>query len=175
MESKIKLLKVLDIMSETDKEHPITASSICSRLKEEGISAERKSICRDINTLIKHGYKITLCHDNKLGYYMNSEKPKKASSVPSHTISVVLEYDKEKNSEVEKIFGKKLKTVDEEGFFSEFRVDSASLFSKLLEAGELVQLIEPKDLRERFISLAENAVAFYNKPKGDKKIEVWLL
>ena len=80
MQPKLKLLKVLDILRDTDKSHPITAVGICKKLEEMGISAERKSVCRDIKTLTEYGYKITLCHDNKLGYYLEGEKEKKCSN-----------------------------------------------------------------------------------------------
>ena len=52
MQPKLKLLRILDILKETDATNPITAPAICSRLDEMGIKAERKSVCRDINTLI---------------------------------------------------------------------------------------------------------------------------
>lgn len=67
--NKLKLLYVLDIIKETDELHPITATQICKKLKLYGIEAERKSICRDINTLIEYGYDINLMADNKLGYF----------------------------------------------------------------------------------------------------------
>lgn len=175
MESKIKLLKVLDILSTTDEKSPVTASAICEILKEQGIDAERKSICRDINTLIKYGYKITLCHDNKLGYYMEGAKAKKVSAPARPTTVVTLEYDKENEAVVEKIFGKKVKLIDEDAVTAEFRVEADTLFSRLIEAGEIAQIISPEDTRREFIKKAEHTIAYYNKPKRDKKIEVWLL
>ena len=175
MESKIKILKVLDILSSTDEKSPVTASKICELLKAEGIDAERKSVCRDINTLIKYGYKITLCHDNKLGYYMEGTKAKKTAASPRPTTVVTLEYDKDNEAKVEKIFGKKIKVVDEEAVSSEFRVESDTLFTRLIEAGEIAQIISPEEARREFIEKSERAIAYYNKPKRDKKIEVWLL
>lgn len=175
MESKIKILKVLDILSATDEKNPVTASKICELLKAEGVDAERKSVCRDINTLIKYGYKITLCHDNKLGYYMEGTKAKKVSSPARPTTVVTLEYGKENEAEVEKIFGKKTKVLDEETVTAEFRVESDTLFTRLIEAGEIAQIIAPEELRREFIEKAERTIAYYNKPKRDKKIEVWLL
>ena len=145
-------------------------------LKEEGVDAERKSVCRDINTLIKYGYKIVLCHDNKLGYYMEGGKAKKAVNAPARpTVTVTLEYSKENEAEVEKIFGKKTNVIDEEAKSAEFRVESDTLISRLIEGGEIAQIIAPEDVRREFIAKAEKTIAFYNKPKSDKKIEVWLL
>ena len=178
MESKIKLLRVLDILSATSESSPITATKICEKLHEEGISAERKSVCRDINTLIKYGYKITLCQDNKLGYYMSGAKAKKDSPAVSEKkpcVKITLEYKKEDEGKVEKIFGKKGATVDEENYKAEYSVVSDEVYSKLLSAAGLVQIVSPEKTREEFMRLLDTALTDYNKPKSDKKIEVWLL
>jgi len=175
MESKVKLLKVLDILSGTDAAHPVTATRICEILKSEGADAERKSVCRDINTLIKYGYKITLCQDNKLGYYMEGAKAKKPSADTRPTVKVVLEYKKEDEAEVEKVFGKKARVVDEENYKAEYSVVSSELFSKLLLTAGKAQIVEPSASREEFMRLLDTALTDYNKPKSDKKIEVWLL
>lgn len=75
----MKLLRVLDIMKETDEYHPITGNEICRKLETYGIKAERKSVCRDINALMEYynnesdyGYEIVLSDDNRKGYYMCS-------------------------------------------------------------------------------------------------------
>lgn len=70
--NKQKLLYVLDIIKETDEAHPITANRIVSRLRQQGIDAERKSVLRDIAALSEYGYDIVLHSDNKLGYYLAS-------------------------------------------------------------------------------------------------------
>lgn len=71
--AKLKLLKILEILMETDEGHPLTALQIADKLKLYGIDAERKSICRDINILKDDsGYDIALSEDNKQGYYMVS-------------------------------------------------------------------------------------------------------
>ena len=175
MESKVKLLKVLDIISATDASHPITATRICEILKEQGADAERKSVCRDINTLINYGYKITLCRDNKLGYYMEGAKAKKPAADTRPTVKITLEYKKDDEAEIEKIFGKKVKTVDEENYKAEFSVVSSELFSKLLLAAGKAQIVSPENSREEFMKKLDTALSDYNKPKSDKKIEVWLL
>jgi predicted DNA-binding transcriptional regulator YafY len=71
---KLKLLRILKILRETDETSPLTASEIGKKLALYGIEAERKSICRDINVLIDAGYDIQLCEDNKKGYFMASRK-----------------------------------------------------------------------------------------------------
>jgi len=75
----MKLLRVLDILKETDEYHPITANEICQKLEAYGIEAERKSVCRDINTLMEYfnneddyGYEIKLCSDSRKGYCMSN-------------------------------------------------------------------------------------------------------
>lgn len=70
--SKIKLLRVLDILSETDEENPITANQIVQELARYGIEAERKSVLRDIATLQNYDYDILLRAGDKRGYYMAS-------------------------------------------------------------------------------------------------------
>ena len=107
MQPKLKLLRILDILKETDIANPITAPAICSRLDEMGIKAERKSVCRDINTLIEYGYKIVLCHDNKLGYYMDTSDVPLPPPVPVSLdlLRITVEFKKEddaKNSDVYK-------------------------------------------------------------------------
>lgn len=69
--AKLKLLKILAILMDTDEDNPLTALQIGTKLHNiYGIDAERKSICRDINVLIDAGYGVELCVDNKKGYYM---------------------------------------------------------------------------------------------------------
>jgi predicted DNA-binding transcriptional regulator YafY len=78
-ETKIKLLRTLDILKETDEEHPLTAKQICKKLELEGFEAERKSISRNINALIEYydqysdeNYEIMGSKDTRKGYFMNS-------------------------------------------------------------------------------------------------------
>ena len=72
--SKVKLLRVLDILRETDETNPYTANEIVKQLSLYGIEAERKSVLRDIATLQDYGYDILLHPDNKRGYYMASRE-----------------------------------------------------------------------------------------------------
>ena len=56
---KLKLLYLLQILKEhTDEEHPIGMSEIIYRLGECGISAERKSVYDDIDSLTDNGYTV---------------------------------------------------------------------------------------------------------------------
>lgn len=69
---KNKLLTVLNIMWETDEDHPITSAQLVERLSEQGIECERKSVLRDISALIDCNYDIIRCANNKQGFYMAS-------------------------------------------------------------------------------------------------------
>lgn len=67
---KQKLILLLNLlMEETDENHSLTMADILESLEEEGVSAERKSIYDDLNTLKDLGYFVE--YDNvKKGYYI---------------------------------------------------------------------------------------------------------
>ena len=49
---KIKLVKLLEILrQQTDVEHQITTSRLVEQLSGEGISCDRRTLARDIDTL----------------------------------------------------------------------------------------------------------------------------
>lgn len=73
-QTKIRLLRVLSIIRETDEEHPITANRIVHQLSLYGMKVERKSVLRDISALQECGYDILLHPDNKMGYYLASRE-----------------------------------------------------------------------------------------------------
>lgn len=61
--SKAKLLAVCKILfEETDEEHGVTMADIIARLAQEGISAERKGIYKDIETLNEFGIDVRKYH-----------------------------------------------------------------------------------------------------------------
>lgn len=68
--TKIRLLRMLEILRETDEDHPYTAHQLKEKLSLYGIDAERKAILRDIAALQECGYEILLHADNKRGYYL---------------------------------------------------------------------------------------------------------
>lgn len=70
-DAKLKMLRIIDIIRETDSQTPLTAPDICKKLQLYGIDAERKSVCRDLNLLADAGYQIRLCKDKRKGYYMD--------------------------------------------------------------------------------------------------------
>lgn len=72
--TKEKLLYVLDILKETDEQHPLTTAQIIEKLKPYSIEPERKSVLRDIEVLKDHGYDVELSEDNKLGFYLGERE-----------------------------------------------------------------------------------------------------
>lgn len=56
---KIKLLKLLDMLRhETDEQHPLSTTQICTKLGNMGIVCDRRTLPRDIATLNDQGYEI---------------------------------------------------------------------------------------------------------------------
>lgn len=63
-DEKLKLLYILKFLAEdTDACHRLRTSEIIEKLAEQGISAERKSVYRDLDTLAQFGFKIDRGHD----------------------------------------------------------------------------------------------------------------
>ena len=73
-QTKLRLLRVLSILQETDEDHPITANQIVHQLSLYGMQAERKAVLRDLAALQEFGYDILLHEDNKLGYFLASRE-----------------------------------------------------------------------------------------------------
>ena len=72
---KLKLIYIIDILKkQTDEEHPINATELCDKLSELGVSAERKAIYNDIETLISYGYDIIKTRIPKSGYFLASRE-----------------------------------------------------------------------------------------------------
>ena len=72
---KMKLLYIIDILEKfSDEENPINATELCNRLESLGVSAERKAIYNDIDTLIDFGYDIIKTRTPRFGYFLASRK-----------------------------------------------------------------------------------------------------
>ena len=68
---KLKLMAVLDILRrQTDEKHPVGVPEILQLLQERNISAERKSIYDDVDTLREMGYDVQLRRGRRGGYYL---------------------------------------------------------------------------------------------------------
>ncbi len=72
---KMKLLYIIDILEKySDEENPINATELCKKLEGLGVSAERKAIYNDIDTLIDFGYDIVKTRTPRFGYFLASRK-----------------------------------------------------------------------------------------------------
>lgn len=72
-QQKLKLLYLLKILKEkSDENHPLTASDLVRELESYGISAERKSIYRDIVCFMEFGIDIN-DGAGKKGYYIGQQ------------------------------------------------------------------------------------------------------
>ncbi len=83
---KIKLLKLLELLrQETDENHPMTTMTIIDRLKEMGISCERRTLARDVAVLNDQGYEVMWRWVNReKGYYIED----RSFSVPELKILI---------------------------------------------------------------------------------------
>ena len=75
-DSKLKLLYLAEIFEKkTDENHYVSATQLCDELAKMGISAERKSIYKDIDVLREYGYDII--HEGSRssgGYFLGARK-----------------------------------------------------------------------------------------------------
>ena len=70
---KLKILYLMKIfLEQTDTEHSLTLAEISEKLAEYGISAERKSLYDDIETLRIYGLDIEVARDSRVRYYIAS-------------------------------------------------------------------------------------------------------
>ncbi len=70
-QSKQKLLAIYDILyTKTDENHTVSADDIANELEKRGITAERKSIYKDVEELIDYGYEILYSRTGKKGWFM---------------------------------------------------------------------------------------------------------
>lgn len=68
---KQKILYILKFLYEnTDEEHTLTVNDIIAKLDEYDISAERRSVYRDIQTLQDFGFDIIMQKNGSYGYYL---------------------------------------------------------------------------------------------------------
>lgn len=68
---KLKLYYIIDYFKKySDEEHTVSVSDIIDYLAENGITAERKSIYRDIEAITELGYEIISVHDKRFTYYL---------------------------------------------------------------------------------------------------------
>lgn len=70
---KLKILLLKEYLEQnTDPDHPTTIHDLIAYLESRGISAERKSIYRDIELLIESGCDIVVSKGKNAGYFLNA-------------------------------------------------------------------------------------------------------
>jgi len=84
--TRIKLMKLLELLRmETDEEHPLSRSELCSRLNAQGIPCHVKTITRDIAALNEFGYEVCGFMEGREKYYYI---PDRDFSVPELKIMI---------------------------------------------------------------------------------------
>ena len=74
-DTKVKLLHLLDILNtKTDEEHPLDAAALIAELEKRGVSAERKSVYRDLELLREFGFDVILTRGKSGGYFLAERK-----------------------------------------------------------------------------------------------------
>ena len=82
---KDRLLFLLELLNrETDEEHPITVAEIIDRLGAEGFTATRKTVAKDIDTLLAHGVDV-VCNKSRQNKYFIGNR---AFELPELTLLV---------------------------------------------------------------------------------------
>ena len=83
---KIKLLKLMELLQqETDEQHPLRASEICSRLVSIEISCDRRTLTKDINVMNEQGFEVmSVMMGHEKGYYIED----RSFSVPELKILI---------------------------------------------------------------------------------------
>ena len=77
---KIKLLKIWEILNrKTDEQHPITTQELIAELNILGITADRRTIYTDIDSLQEFGYEI---HNKRRNHDMVYWLPKRQFDLP---------------------------------------------------------------------------------------------
>lgn len=135
---KIKLFYIVDILREySDENHPLNANEICERLGAKGVTAERKAIYDDIETLVNYGFDIIKTHTPKNGFFLGEREfetpeiflladavktakfisPKKTRKLVSKLISMLSVYDRNENK-YGIFIDSDLKTKNEDIFYS---------------------------------------------------------
>ena len=68
---KLKLYYIIEYFKRyTDENHPVSVSELIEYLQSVGITAERKSIYRDISAMEALGYEVISLHDKHFTYYL---------------------------------------------------------------------------------------------------------
>ena len=67
---KIKLLKIMEILAETDEDHALKTSEICGRLRSKNITCDTRTLGKDMRFLVSQGYDIQCrMHGHEKAYF----------------------------------------------------------------------------------------------------------
>ena len=68
---KLKILYIMKLLLErTDEEHPLTMQRLLAELESKGVTAERKSIYDDLETLRLYGLDVQVSRGKEIGYFI---------------------------------------------------------------------------------------------------------
>jgi len=68
---KLKILYLMKLLLErTDEDHPLTMQQLLAELETKGVSAERKSVYDDLETLRLFGIDVQISRCKAVGYYV---------------------------------------------------------------------------------------------------------
>lgn len=71
---KNRLMSLLEMLNcKTDEEHPITVAEIIDCLNTEGFTATRKTVAKDIDTLLAHGVDV-VCNKSRQNQYFIGDR-----------------------------------------------------------------------------------------------------
>ena len=178
---KEKLIRVLQILEETDEKSPMNATQILKYLEEEYQieQVDRRSVYRDIKMLQFCGYEIYQCADKKMGWYMKNIYFRNGVLIyygnPAGYLSdgkVILDsiFDK---GEIKEFLSEKENLAVEvrEGVYD--RLSEGGGMEKVKLQGrerriKIHQLKQGSPLMMRFISLAERENRGYGKPQAEE-------
>lgn len=72
---RIRALKVYEILcQETDEDNPLGTTLLISKLKQNGIECDRKTLYKDIKALNDFGYEVMCTREQSNKYYVTSRK-----------------------------------------------------------------------------------------------------
>jgi predicted DNA-binding transcriptional regulator YafY len=72
---KVRILALLELLDKwTDEDHPLSAQELIALLSEQKITAERKTIYRDISALRAHGIDILFTRKPKAGFFLAARR-----------------------------------------------------------------------------------------------------
>lgn len=151
---KAKILYLEKMMEKTTEDRPFSMQEILSKLAEEGIKAERKSIYDDLDTLRDFGMQICFRRGKEGGYYLN--RTGNVSSLSDNEMElcqnnsskeIKLLCNNNALSEIQHAFGSKIqcKQKNDDEFLITVKVEQdCRFYGWLASMGRNVHICKPK-------------------------------